>query len=73
VVEVVIAYLSDDIHVVIGLKDVVEVDYILMANFLHDFYLRVEVFQIEIASEYSLVYDFDCNWLARLDHFPPVD
>lgn len=39
VIEIVVTYFGDDVHVIIGLKDIVKLYDILVIHFFHDFYL----------------------------------
>lgn len=60
----ILAKLSNNVHVICSLIDVIQFDYILMANFLHYVYLRLDVFDIIGIGEYLLVYDLYCYWLT---------
>ena len=70
---IIVAELSDDIHVVGGLVDVVELHDIAVLHLLHDLDLGVQVLEVEAAREEALVDHLHRHWLPALDHLPPVD
>mgnify|MGYP000851726360 CR=1 FL=1 len=72
-VEVEIAKLGDDVHVVGGLEDIEEFDYIFVADSLHDIDFRVQVFEVEIVGEDSLVDHFYCNRFSCFYDFAAID
>jgi hypothetical protein len=73
VVEIIVAELGNDVHVVIGLEDIVEVDNVLMTHLLHDLDLGVEVLEVEVTGEDALIDNFHSHWFSRLDDLAAVD
>lgn len=67
VIQVKIAHLSHDVHVIIGLEDVMELNDIAVTHSLHYIDLTVQVLQVETASEDALVDHLDRHWLTRLN------
>lgn len=54
--------LSNNVHIVAGLINIHKFDNILMVNFLHDIYFRLNWFNIVIIGEYFLIDNFDSHW-----------
>ena len=73
VIQIVIAYFSDDVHVIIRLEDIIKVNDILVIHFFHDFYLRMQIFYVKITCEDSLVYHLHCNCFSGFDDFAFVN
>lgn len=73
VVQIIVAHLGDDVHVVISLKNIVQLDNILMADFLHDLYFGVQVLYVKVAGEDSLIDHLDCHWLSSLYYFSLIN
>lgn len=71
--EIVVAELRDDVHVVGGLVDVVQLHDVAVLHLLHDLDLRVQVLQVEAVGEEALVDHLHGHRLAALEHLPPVD
>lgn len=72
-IEIIIAQLGNDVHVIIGLEDIMQPHNILMANLLHYLDLGMEVFEIEVAGEDALVYYLYRHWLTGLCDLAAVD
>ena len=60
----ILAELSNDIHIVSSLVDIVEPNDVLVADLLHYVDLRLNVFDVVGIREYFLVDDLDCHWLG---------
>ena len=46
-VEIVIAQLCDNVHIIGGLEDIMQFDDVLMTDLLHDFDFTMKIFEIE--------------------------
>ena len=60
--------LSNDVHVVGGLVDVIKLDDIGVVHFLHDFDFGLDVLDVVAVGEKALIDDFNCHFLPGLDY-----
>ena len=67
------AELSDNIHVIECLIDIIELDYVLMRDLFHNIDFRLYVFDVIGIGEDLLVDDLYCNRLRGLDLFAKVN
>lgn len=72
-IKIVIAYFSHNVHVVSSLKNIVQFNDVSMANFLHNFDLAMQIFEVEGTGENSFVDNLDCNGFASGYNFASVD
>lgn len=59
----ILAELSNNVHVISSLVDIVEPDDVLVVDLLHDIYLGLDVFDVVGIGEDLFVNHFDCHWL----------
>ena len=67
------AEFGNDVHVVGGLVDIKEFDDVSVVYLFHDFYFRLNIFDVVAVGEESFVDDFDCNFFSGLDDFSHID
>lgn len=73
VVEItILTKLSDDVHVVGSLVDIVKFDDVEMVDFLHDLDLGLDVFHVVAVGEEPFVDHFHGYFLSALDYFAQV-
>jgi hypothetical protein len=65
--------LSDDVHVVRGLIDVIKFDNVGMIDFLHDLDFRLDVLHIVPACEETFIDDLNSNFFCCLNDSAHVD
>ena len=73
VAEIMVAHLSYNVHIVASLINVMQLDNVLMTNFLHYIYLRMQIFDVERIGEDPLVDHLHRNWLTCRDCLAFVD
>ena len=64
--------LGDNVHIISGLINVKEMNYVLMWHLFHDLYLWLYVFNIVGIREYLLVNDLNSNWATCLNLFAKI-
>lgn len=61
--------LCDNVHIVGGLVDVIQLDNVLVTDFFHDVDLGLDVLHVVGVGKYPLVDYFDCHLFVGLDMF----